>query len=40
MGVGLAWKADAASSPAMKAFRDYFKHLYLDPVMASFRSRS
>lgn len=39
MGVGLAWKANAESTPAMKAFRDYFKHLYLDPVMASFRSR-
>lgn len=40
MDVGLAWKADIEITPAMKAFRDYFRHLYLDPVMASFRSRS
>lgn len=39
MDVGLAWKADTEITPVMKAFRDYFRHLYLDPVMASFRSR-
>lgn len=40
MDVGLAWKSSAEITPAMGAFRDYFRHLYLDPLMASFRSRS
>lgn len=40
MDVGLAWKSGVESTPAMKAFRDYFKHLYLEPVMGVLRSRS
>lgn len=31
MDVGLAWKAKAEHSPAMSAFRDYFRELYLAP---------
>ena len=31
MNVGLAWRADATMSPAMKTVRQYFKQRYLDP---------
>lgn len=40
MDVGLAWRSVAKSTPAMIAFRDYFRDLYLDPLTASFRSRT
>lgn len=39
MDVGLAWKSSTAITPAMGAFRDYFRHLYLDPLMAGSRTR-
>jgi DNA-binding transcriptional LysR family regulator len=31
MNVGLAWKASAKHTPAMSAFRDYFRQLYVEP---------
>lgn len=31
MNVGLAWKNGAELSPTMKAFRDYFRQIYLEP---------
>jgi DNA-binding transcriptional LysR family regulator len=31
MNVGLAWKKGAELSPTMKAFRDYFRQIYLEP---------
>lgn len=31
MNVGLAWKATAEHSPAMAAFRGYFRQLYMEP---------
>ena len=38
MDVGLAWKAGAEYTPAMQAFRDYFKQLYLEPQPAAGRT--
>ncbi len=32
MNVGLAWKRGADLSPAMRAFRDYFRQIYLEPA--------
>ena len=32
MNVGLAWKAAARHTPAMSAFRDYFRQLYMEPA--------
>ena len=34
MNVGLAWKQAAEHSAPMRAFRDYFKQLYLEPSYA------
>ena len=34
MDVGLGWKQWRTHSPAMQAFRDYFKQLFLDPISA------
>ncbi|HXD39585.1 MAG TPA: LysR family transcriptional regulator [Ramlibacter sp.] len=40
MNVGLAWKATAKHTPAMSAFRDYFRQLYMEPsVSRAGRSR-
>jgi DNA-binding transcriptional LysR family regulator len=40
MDVGLAWKAGIEHSPAMQAFRSYFKQLYMEPSAGAGRSRS
>ena len=40
MDVGLAWKAGVEHSPAMQAFRAYFKQLYMEPTAGTGRSRS
>jgi len=41
MNVGLAWKAAAELTPAMSAFRDYFRQIYLEPMAPRFvRARS
>ncbi len=40
MDVGLAWKAGVEHSPAMQAFRSYFKQLYMEPSAGAGRSRS
>lgn len=32
MNIGLGWKRGYEHSPAMQAFRDYFKQLFLDPA--------
>lgn len=34
MNVGLAWKASVKQTPAMTAFRDYFRQLYTDPSVS------
>jgi DNA-binding transcriptional LysR family regulator len=34
MNVGLAWKASAKHTPAMSAFRDYFRQLYMEPLLS------
>lgn len=34
MNVGLAWKAAAKQTPAMSAFRDYFRQLYMEPLVS------
>lgn len=34
MNVGLAWKASAKHTPAMAAFRDYFRQLYMEPLLS------
>ena len=34
MNVGLSWKHDIEHSAPMRAFRDYFKQLYLEPSLA------
>lgn len=34
MNVGLAWKASAKQTPAMSAFRDYFRQLYMEPLVS------
>jgi DNA-binding transcriptional LysR family regulator len=40
MNVGLAWKNSAVRTPAMTAFRDYFRQLYMEPsVSRASRSR-
>ncbi len=40
MDVGLAWKAGAEHTPAMRAFRSYFKQLYMEPAAGAGRPRS
>jgi DNA-binding transcriptional LysR family regulator len=40
MDVGLAWKAGVEHSPAMQAFRSYFKQLYMEPVAGAGRLRA
>jgi DNA-binding transcriptional LysR family regulator len=40
MNVGLAWKKGAELSPAMKAFRDYFRQIYLEPSFGGGRGRA
>lgn len=40
MDVGLAWKGGVEHSPAMQAFRDYFRQLYMEPAVGAGRSRS
>lgn len=34
MDVGLAWKRGTTCTPAMQAFRDYFRQLYLEPSLS------
>jgi len=34
MNVGLAWKTGATYTPVMAAFRDYFRQLYMEPVLS------
>ena len=34
MTIGLGWKQGAEHSPAMRAFRDYYRQLFLDPTAA------
>ena len=34
MNVGLSWKQDIEHSAPMRAFRDHFKQLYLEPSYA------
>lgn len=33
MDVGLAWKRNAEPTPAVRALREYFRHLYLEPSL-------
>lgn len=40
MDVGLAWKCGVEHSPAMQAFRSYFRQLYMEPAVGPGRSRS
>lgn len=40
MDVGLAWKGGVEHSPAMQAFRGYFRQLYMEPAVGAGRSRS
>ena len=40
MDVGLAWKSGTEHSAATKAFRSYFKQLYMEPVAGAGRTRS
>jgi len=35
MNVGLAWKTGATYTPVMAAFRDYFRQLYMEPVLST-----
>ena len=39
MDVGLAWKGGVEHSPAMQAFRGYFRQLYMEPAVGAGRSR-
>lgn len=39
MALGLAWRSGAEFTPAMLAFRNYFRQLYMDPSQALGRHR-
>ncbi|CAB5706569.1 HTH-type transcriptional regulator gltC [Delftia tsuruhatensis] len=39
MNIGLGWKQGIEFSPAMTAFRDYFRQLFLEPVLHQGRRR-
>ena len=39
MALGLAWRSGAEFTPAMLAFRNYFRQLYMDPSHALGRQR-
>ena len=39
MNIGLGWKQGIEFSPAMTAFRDYFRQLFLEPVVHQGRRR-